>query len=160
MLPFTSLKLGAYEKIKLKLEETKMTNNKQNNDAMPSKGVRLRVDQWEDCDKFYESLGLASRNDFIRDAVDFYIEYLRHKNSVKFLTPALESVISSKIRDSEDRLARLLFKLAVDQNLLAHIVADTYDFNSDAVDEQRIYSIREVKETNGTLRVDEIVGGD
>jgi metal-responsive CopG/Arc/MetJ family transcriptional regulator len=152
--------LGACEKIKQNLEVNKMTNNKQNNDAMPSKGVRLRVDQWEDCDKFYESLGLASRNDFIRDAVDFYIEYLRHKNSVKFLTPALESVISSKIRDSEDRLARLLFKLAVDQNLLAHIVADTYNIDSDAVDEQRIYSIREVKETNGTLRVDEIIGGD
>ena len=137
-----------------------MTNNKQSNDAMPSKGVRLRVDQWEDCDKFYESLGLASRNDFIRDAVDFYIEYLRHKNSVKFLTPALESVISAKIFDSEDRIARLLFKLAVDQNLLAHIVADTYNIDSDAVDEQRIYSIREVKETNGTLHVDQIVGGD
>lgn len=158
--PFASLKLGACEKNQTNLEVNKMTNNKQNNDAMPSKGVRLRVDQWEDCDKFYESLGLASRNDFIRDAVDFYIEYLRHKNSVKFLTPALESVISSKIRDSEDRIARLLFKLAVDQNLLAHIVADTYDFNSDAVSEQRVYSIREVKETNGTIHVDQIVGGD
>ena len=53
-----------------------MTNKKQNNDAMPSKGVRLRVDQWEDCDKYYQTLGLASRNDFIRDAVDFYLEYL------------------------------------------------------------------------------------
>ena len=137
-----------------------MTNNKQNNDAMPSKGVRLRVDQWDDCDRLYNALGLASRNDFIRDAVDFYIEYLHQKNSVKFLTPALESVISSKIRDSEDRLARLLFKLAVDQNLLAHVVAQTYDFNSNAIAEQRIYSVREVRETNGTLRADKIVGGD
>ena len=93
-----------------------MTNNKHNHDPMPSKGVRLRVDQWEDCDKDYATLGLASRNDFIRDAVDFYIEYLRRNNSVKFLTPALESVISSKIRDSEDRIARLLFKLAVDSS--------------------------------------------
>ena len=137
-----------------------MTNNKQNNDAMPSKGVRLRVDQWEDCDKFYESLGLVSRNDFIRDAVDFYIEYLRRSNSVKFLTPALESVISSKIRDSEDRLARLLFKLAVDQNLLARIVADTYNVDSDFLAEERILAVREVKETNGTIRVDEIMGGN
>ena len=137
-----------------------MTNNKHNHDPMPSKGVRLRVDQWEDCDKYYASLGLASRNDFIRDAVDFYIEYLRRNNSVKFLTPALESVISAKIRDSEDRIARLLFKLSVDQNLLAHIVANSYDFDSEAVSEQRLYSIREVKETNGTLRVNEIIGGD
>ena len=70
-----------------------MTKEKQN-DAMPSKGVRLRVDQWEDCDRFSETLKMASRNDFIRDAIDFYLEYLRRNNSVKFLTPALESVIS------------------------------------------------------------------
>ena len=100
-----------------------MTKEKQN-DAMPSKGVRLRVDQWEDCDRFSETLKMASRNDFIRDAIDFYLEYLRRNNSVKFLTPALESVISAKVRDSEERLDRLLFKLAVDQNLLAHAVAD------------------------------------
>ena len=116
-----------------------------------------------DLDSFHAAANIHpyhTGNDFIRDAVDFYIEYLRRNNSVKFLTPALESVISSKIRDSEDRIARLLFKLAVDQNLLAHIVADTYDFNSDAVSEQRVYSIREVKETNGTIHVDQIVGGD
>jgi hypothetical protein len=137
-----------------------MTNNKHNHDPMPSKGVRLRVDQWEDCDKYYASLGLASRNDFIRDAVDFYIEYLRRNNSVKFLTPALESVISSKIRDSEDRIARLLFKLAVDQNLLARIVANTYEIDSDYLSKQRNYAVREVKETNGTVYVSEILGGD
>ena len=137
-----------------------MTNNKHNHDPMPSKGVRLRVDQWEDCDKYYASLGLASRNDFIRDAVDFHIEYLRRNNSVKFLTPALESVISSKIRDSEDRIARLLFKLAVDQNLLARIVANTYEIDSDYLSKQRNYAVREVKETNGTVYVNEILGGD
>ena len=137
-----------------------MTSKKQNNDAMPSKGVRLRVDQWEDCDKYYQTLGLASRNDFIRDAVDFYLEYLSKSSSAKFLTPALESVISSKIRDSEDRIVRLLFKLAVDQNLLARVVADTYNVDSDFLAEERILAVREVKETNGTIRVDEIMGGN
>ena len=137
-----------------------MTSKKQNNDAMPSKGVRLRVDQWENCDKYYQTLGLASRNDFIRDAVDFYLEYLSKSSSAKFLTPALESVIGSKIRDSEDRIARLLFKLAVDQNLLARVVADTYNVDSDFLAEERILAVREVKETNGTIRVDEIIGGN
>ena len=133
-----------------------MTKEKQN-DAMPSKGVRLRVDQWEDCDRFSETLKMASRNDFIRDAIDFYLEYLRRNNSVKFLTPALESVISAKVRDSEERLARLLFKLAVDQNLLAHAVADCFEFSPTEVDNMRIGSVREVKETKGTIRTDEIL---
>lgn len=133
-----------------------MKNDKQS-DAMPSKGVRLRIDQWEDCDRFSESLGMASRNDFIRDAIDFYLEYLRRNNSVKFLTPALESVIAAKVRDSEERLARLLFKLAVDQNLLAHAVADCFEIEPDKVDDMRVQAVREVRETNGTIRTDEIL---
>ena len=133
-----------------------MTKEKQN-DAMPSKGVRLRVDQWEDCDRFSETLKMASRNDFIRDAIDFSLEYLRRNNSVKFLTPALESVIAAKVRDSEERLARLLFKLAVDQNLLAHAVGDCFEFSPVEIDNMRSNSVREVKETNGTIRTDEIL---
>ena len=131
-----------------------------NQNQKSSSGVMLTQAQWERCDRLANEMGCRSRNAFIRDAIDFYCSWLEKEQSERFLTPALESVISAKIRDSEDRLARLLFKLAVDQNLLAHIVADTYDFNSDAVSEQRVYSIREVKETNGTLHVGQIVGGD
>ena len=76
---------------------------------------------------------------------------------MKFLTPALESVISAKVRDSEERLARLLFKLAVDQNLLAHAVADCFEFTLTEVDNMRSNSVCEVKETNGTIRTDEIL---
>lgn len=50
-----------------------MKEKNENNDVMQSKGVRLRDDQWEDCDRLYRKLGLSSRNHFIRDAVDFYI---------------------------------------------------------------------------------------
>ena len=99
---------------------------------------------------------MKSRNHFIRDAVDFYIEYLKNNNSQRFLTPALESVIASKVKDSEDRIARMLFKLTVDMNFLAHVVADTYKFNLDALDKLRIESIQEVKSTNGTLTANDI----
>ena len=86
---------------------------KKNNTAMPSIGVRLRQTQIEECDRLYRELGLESRNDFIRDAIDFYCEYLRCPSSVKFLTPALESVIGAKIRDSENRMRGIEFKNAV-----------------------------------------------
>ena len=70
--------------------------------------------------------------------------------------PSLESVIGAKVRDSEERICRLLFKLAVDQNYLAKILArecETYD--TYLLEEIRQESIREVKETNGTLRIRE-----
>ena len=133
-----------------------MEQEKNSKDGMPACSVRLRKDQWDDCDEYTEKLKLKSHNHFIRDAVDFYIEYLKNNNSHRFLTPALESVIASKVKDSEDRIARMLFKLTVDVNLLAHVVADTYKFNLDALDKLRFDSIREVKETNGTLTANDI----
>ena len=127
-----------------------MTKEKQN-DAMPSKGVRLRVDQWEDCDRFSETLKMASRNDFIRDAIDFYLEYLRRNNSVKFLTPALESVISAKVRDSEERLARLLFKLAVELAVTMNVVAANSDIEDITLERLKGECVKEVKRLNGNF---------
>lgn len=137
-----------------------MEDNKKNQEAMPAKNVRLRVDQWEDCDRLAKKLSLPSEKHFIRDAVDFYIEFLNAKNSSKFLTPALESVIESKNRDSEGRINRNLFKLAVEQNQLARVVAYTYDIPADVLNKIRAQAIRDVQETNGTIRADEIVRGN
>ena len=125
-------------------------------ECLISKSLRFREDQWQDSEEFAKKLSLNSPNHFIRDAVDFYIEYLKNNNSHRFLTPALESVIASKVKDSEDRIARMLFKLTVDVNLLAHVVADTYKFNLEALDKLRIESIQEVKTTNGTLTANDI----
>ena len=134
--------------------------NKNVNEPMPSKSIRLRVDQWEDCERLKKQLGLPSPNHFIRDAVDFYIEFLNAKNSSKFLTPALESVIDAKNRDSEGRINRNLYRLAVEQNHLARIIAYTYDIPDEVVKELRAQAIRDVQETNGTIRVDEIIRGN
>ena len=68
---------------------------------MTAKSIRLTPTQWNECDKRAEELGLRSRNDFIRDAIDFYMEWLDKPSSQKFLTPALESVIGAKVRDKE-----------------------------------------------------------
>ena len=69
---------------------------------------------------------------------------------------ALESVIGAKVRDSEERICRVLFKLAVEQNSLAKIMAREYEeYDTYLLDEIRQESICEVKETNGTIRIRE-----
>ena len=91
-----------------------------------AKGVRMPQEMWDMCDTMTEKTSESSRNEFIRRAVEFYIEYKNHERHVEFLTPALESVIDGKIKDSEDRIARIIFKLAVDQNFLAHLIGNQY----------------------------------
>ena len=78
----------------------------------------------------------------------------------RYLTPALESVIGAKIRDTEERLARILFKLAVDQNFLAHMIGDIDRYDEGYLEQCRINSIHEVKRTNGSLTAKEIMESD
>lgn len=129
-----------------------MSNKRKNNEAMPAISVRLRQDQIDECERLYKKLGLESRNDFIRDAIDFYCEYLRCPESVKFLTPALESVISGKILDSESRLWHMQFKNAVAIEKLYLLLLDQFAKSDAEVDEYREAAVLNVKQTNGSFR--------
>lgn len=131
--------------------------SKTNNDKKPANSIRLTPEQLATCDSMTKQLGLKSRNDFIRDAVDFYIAWQSRESVERVLTPALESVIAAKIRDAEERLTRILFKLAVDQNLLARFLARYDGYDDDAIDEMRILSLNQVKRTNGTIDADHVL---
>ena len=131
-----------------------------NDRAMGSTGIRFTEEQLRRCDEKSEELGI-SRNRLIRDAVDFYLEWLSRESTEKFLTPALESVFSAKLRDTEDRLARILFKLAVEQNVLARIVLQDgeYEYSEEFVEKIRRHAVRHLKETNGTLNLLDFISG-
>ena len=128
--------------------------------AMGSTGIRFTEEQLRRCDEKSEELGI-SRNRFIRDAVDFYLEWLSRESTEKFLTPALESVFGAKLRDTEDRLARILFKMAVEQNVLARIILEDghYVYEKDFVEQIRRHAVQHVKETNGTLDLLDFISG-
>ena len=128
-----------------------------NNNQKSSRGVSLTQAQWDRCERISNQKGYGSLNAFIRDAVDFYCSWLEKEQSERFLTPALESVISAKIRDSEERINRNLFKIAVDISILSKIVLDSDGggYDEDYLAEMRRDSIREVSETNGAIRMDE-----
>ena len=134
--------------------------SKKQNEVMGSTGIRFTAEQLERCDEKSTELGI-SRNEFIREAVEFYLEWLSRGSSEKFLTPAFESVISAKLRDTEDRLSRILFKIAVEQNVLARIVlADgEYEYPEEFVEKIRRHAVQHLKETNGTLNLLDFISG-
>ena len=140
-----------------KIKQRKDFNIMKNQNQKSSSGVMLTQAQWERCDRLANEMGCRSRNAFIRDAIDFYCSWLEKEQSERFLTPALESVISAKIRDSEERISRNLFKIAVDLAILSKIVLDRDGggYDPDVLEEYRQDSIREVSETNGAIRMEE-----
>ena len=123
---------------------------------LQSRGVRLRPDQWKLCEQMCKEFGYKNTNEFIRDAVDFFAEWKSHDTTEKFLTPALESVMRATIRDSEERMARLLFKNAVELHLLTRLIYHDFNYKPEEVQAVRAEAIQLVKETNGSVNLDYI----
>ena len=123
--------------------------NKKNR-VMGSTGIRFTEDQLRRCEEKSAELGI-SRNEFIRDAVEFYLEWLNIESTEKFLTPALESVISAKLRDVEYRISQNLFRMAVEQNVITQVLICDGKYSSETIYEFHENAVSMVEKTNGTF---------
>ena len=108
------------------------------------------------CDAAMEKTNATSRSEFIRDALEHYIAVINMQESSKVLTPALESVIGSKIALTEDRISQLLFKLAVEIAVQNHLTAGRYRYEDGYLDSLRDYCVQQVKALNGRVDLKEI----
>lgn len=102
-------------------------------------------------DSYLKAANCRSRNEFINQAMRHYIAYLQKEKDNEFLTPALESVLSGMIGDTENRLARILFKLAVEISMLTHITASQFEISDAEVERLKKYCVDEVSRLNGKI---------
>ena len=96
-------------------------------------GVYINNELLARCDAAMEKTNADSRSEVIREAIEHYIAVLNMKESSRVLTPALESVIGSKIALTEDRISRLLFKLGVEVAMMSNIISATHDIDEDSL---------------------------
>lgn len=115
--------------------------------------TRFKVERW------YEQDGCQSRNDFILRAINFYTDYLEGlENTV--LPPAIQSAIDGRIGTFEDRMARLLYKLAVEMDMGISTVLTVLEISPDYLKKLRAESVKNVKATNGKLTFEEKAAED
>ena len=125
------------------------------NEKMPTRGIRMPDELWKTCIEMSKELGYGFPSDFIRDAIEFFIEWNKRKSSEKFLTPALESVMRGIVQDSDDRMGCLLYKLAVDMDMLVHLVMCDYRYSDEELQQIRQQCLRRVNDTNGRIHLSE-----
>ena len=153
---FSKLRARTFRGVFCELQSKSRKENIYMAENLQSKGVRLRPDQWKLCEQMCKELGYKNTNEFIRDAVDFFAEWKSRDTTTKFLTPALESVMRATVRDSEERMARLLFKNAVELHLLTRLIYHDFNYKPEEVQAIRAEAIQLVKETNGSVNLDYI----
>ena len=119
-------------------------------------GLYINKELLDQCDAAVEKSGADSRSEFICDAIMHYIAVINMAENSRVLTPALESVIGSKIALTEDRINQMLFKVAVELAMQNHLTAGRYRYEDDYLDGLRDYCVQEVKALNGRMDLKEI----
>ena len=105
----------------------------------------------------YQEDGSRSLTAFIENAVDFYLDYLSANSAGQFLPASLKSYLDGRLGQLEDRLSSLTFKQAVEQDMVAGILADAFQFSEDDLHRRRAESVNNVKKTNGRISLEQRV---
>ena len=101
--------------------------------------------------------GCAVRNDFITNAIDFYAGYISMQKNVDFMAQVIVESVSGTVKTSENRLARLLFKIAVEMAKLEQMLATINEMDEETLRRLHIRCVNDVKKINGIIRMEDAV---
>ena len=86
-------------------------------------------------------------------------DYLSANNAGLFLPISIKSYLDGRLGQLEERLSSLAFRQAVEQDMVAGILADAYQFSDEDLRRRRAESVKNVKKTNGRVSLNQRVRG-
>lgn len=92
-----------------------------------------------------------SQNEFVENALQFYCDYLASEDVAEFLPPIILHALRGTIQCSEERISRLLFKLAVEMDMMMNVLAVQMNVPDEDLKKLRAQCVRDVKATNGSI---------
>ena len=113
--------------------------------------IRVDTDLLELADAYIKDSTVKSRTELIEDALRFYLGFLTSQKAEDYLLQALSSVMTGTVRDSENRLARMDFKIAVELSKLAQVIAYAHDIDEEALKRLHTKCVDEVRRINGAI---------
>ena len=128
-----------------------MDDNKKSTTIWLRPSVISRMDGWLEADN------CQSRSEFVDKALRFYMGYLGTEDNTAYLSQAILTAIQGTLDDNNNRLCRILFKCAVELNMLCHTIAAHFRTDPIHTRELRAYAVDEVKRTNGQVSFENAV---
>lgn len=111
--------------------------------------IRVDTDLVELADTYIRSSTVKNRTELIEDALRFYLGFLTAQKAEDYLLQSLSSVMTGTVQDSENRLARMDFKIAVELSKLSQVIAYSHDIDEDALKRLHLKCLEEVRRING-----------
>ncbi|RJR14398.1 hypothetical protein C4588_00140 [Candidatus Parcubacteria bacterium] len=110
----------------------------------------------ESMDALLEKDNCKSRSEFIEKAIRFYSGYISAEDGMKFLPTAITSAMSGIVSTSENRMARLIFKLAVEMSMMMNILASTAEVDENTLRRLRGKCVNDVKKSMGAVTFEDV----
>lgn len=111
----------------------------------------------KDVEVHYKNDNCKSQSEFIEKAIKFYVGYLDEEKSVNYISPMITETVKAQIKGTEQRLARLLFKVAVELGKLSHMTAAMNDVDDETLKSLHAMCVTEVRKINGIIDYEDAV---
>ena len=118
--------------------------------------VRMDDKIREEIEEKMDDAHVRSLNAFVLKAIDFYLGYLRQGKNLNYISPILASSIKSGMKNSEQNMSEMIFKMAVQITMLTQVVADDHEFRPEYLDELYRWSAEKVASTNGIISLEDM----
>ena len=102
-------------------------------------------------EKHYKDDGSRSKSEFVERAINFYCGYVTAENYREFFPKVVLSTIQGTLDSFENRMAGLLFKMAVELSVLNRVTAATVDVEELNLTRLRGRCVEDVKRINGCI---------
>ena len=122
---------------------------------MKKTAIRFEPELKEEIQSMMTEANATSMADFVRQASEFYIAFLRQKKSINFIAPLLAQTIKNEIESVEKNISSMLFKLAVEQSIGTNIISYLNRIDRETISSLREMCSVEVAENNGIITFEE-----
>lgn len=106
-------------------------------------------------ESLYKEDNCGSKSEFIEKAIIFYVGYLSANDNSEYLPNVVTSTLKSIVAESDNRMSRLIFKLAVELAMTMNIIASSQDIDKLTLTKLRGECVKEVKRLNGSFSFDD-----
>lgn len=119
------------------------------------KGIYIDQVLLEQVDSLLQTADVKSRNEFLNQAPKFYIRYLTSEKIENYMLTTISSVMHSTVKASENRMARAMYKLAVETSKLSHVIAYSHGVDEETLRKLQGMCAEKVKWINGAVEFED-----
>lgn len=119
--------------------------------------VTFQEETYQKAEKLYQVYHFNSVSELIDTAVAEWLLQKDGEMASRYASKEMKTMIENTIRQSELRINRMLYRLAVSDTEIKHILAESFTIDGNYLLKLHDTSIREVRLTKGLVNLQDII---